>query len=365
MTYRILHLLARMDRGGAETFVMNVFREIDKQKFEFDFLLNSPQGDYVEEIKQLGGRIYSIAPRSQGLVKYCRALSLFFAEHHDEYQAVHMHTSSLSSLEFLYYSRRYGIPVRIIHSHSTVQNGSLHNILHWLQKPVISKLATDYLACSEVAANWLYKMTGINDKAIVIRNGIDVAKFTYRDAYRAEVRKKYGILPDVKLLGHVGRFETVKNQTFLVDIFKEYHEIAPNSMLLMVGSGSHMDAVKKKVADVKLQDSVIFAGVQSEIYKFLSAFDYFVFPSLYEGLPVSLVEAQASGVLTICSDRVSQECKLTEALSFFPLDRSAKEWATYIHSIAPIPRESTIHDVIQKGYSITETTNFLTKNIYR
>lgn len=364
MAYTILHCLARMNRGGAETFIMNIFRHIDCQKYNFCFLLNEKDCDYTEEIQSMGGRIYTIPFRSSGIIQYCKSIDTFFKEHVGEFNAVHIHTSSLSSLEILYFAKKYGIRKRIIHSHNTVQAGLIHNILHWLNKPWLHFLATDYLACSKVAANWLYRFSGVLKKAIIINNGIDLKLFEFNEDYRKEIRHKYDIAPDEIVIGHVGRFDVVKNHTFLIDIYESYLKLNPNSKLVCVGVGNMIECINEKVHQKGLVDKVIFAGLQKDIYKYLSAFDYFVFPSLYEGLPVALVEAQASGLMTICSDKVSSEVRLSEYLSQYELSRSADEWAKYINEIKVLDRIQWVYQLEEYGYDINRTVKFLTDRIY-
>ena len=362
--YTVLHCLARMNRGGAETLIMNIFRHIDRSKYNFCFLLNEKKCDYAEEIEKLGGKIFIIPTRSEGIVKYCQALDKFFREHAGEFDAVHMHTSSLSSLEFLYYAKKHGVKKRVIHSHNTVQAGLVHNILHWINKPYLRFLATDYLSCSQVASDWLYKYTGVYQKSIVVNNGIDLRQFEFNEKYRKEIRDKHGIELDDIVIGHVGRFDIVKNHTFLIDIFEDFLHIRPHAKLLCVGVGCKLEEEKKKVADKGLSSSVVFAGLQTEIYKYLSAFDYFVFPSLYEGLPVALVEAQASGVMTICSDKVSPEAKLSEYLSQYELSKTSFDWAQYISDIEVLDRKKFVRQLEEVGYNINKTIDYLTDNIY-
>lgn len=364
MKYTVLHSLGRMNRGGAETLIMNIYRHIDHQKYSFCFLLNDADCDYADEIRQLGGTIYTIAPRSNGVISYCKSLYLFFREHDGEFNAVHMHTSSLSSMEVLFFAKLFKIKKRVIHSHSTVQEGLIHSILHWLNKPWVRVLATDYLSCSQVASDWLYKYTGVLNKSIVIKNGIDLDQFKYNESFREEIREQYNIADSAIVIGHVGRFDLVKNHSFLVDVFYNYHILCPNSVLICVGVGNTFNDISILVREKGIHESVIFAGLQSEVYKFLSAFDFFVFPSLYEGLPVSLVEAQASGVMTICSDKVSKEACLSDYISQFELSKSAKEWAKYISSISPLNRSDFVKQVEEKGYSIIETVRFLANEIY-
>lgn len=364
MKYRVLHCLAHMNRGGAETLIMNIFRHIDRSEYSFSFLLAEGECDYKAEIEELGGTIYVVPGRSAGIVQYCRNLNDFFKEHRDEFDAVHYHTSSLSSLEVLYYARRHGIRKRIIHSHNTVQKGLLHNVLHWVQKPYLKLCATDYLACSQVAAKWLYEFTGALSESVVINNGIDLSQFRFDPDNRRAVREKYNIPASSLVVGHVGRFDTVKNHVFLLDVFNDFRRLHPDSYLICVGVGELMDAVRSKVHDLGLQDKVILAGLQKDVYKYLSSFDYLVFPSLYEGLPVALVESQASGVMTVCSDKVSPEAKLTEYLSYFELEKSPKEWAEYLNDTELLDRHEYTCGLTEKGYDIVHTVNYLTTEVY-
>lgn len=364
MAYTVLHSLAKMNRGGAETLIMNIYRHIDRTKFNFKFLLNANECDYADEIIRLGGEIYTIPARSSGVRNYCESLDKFFAAHKGEFDAVHLHTSSLSSLEILYFAKKHGINKRIIHSHNTVQVGILHNILHWLNKPILRFLATDYLACSQVASKWLYEFTGVLNKSVVINNGIDIKQFEYNDAYRNEIRTKYGIPLNDIVIGHVGRFDDVKNHSFLIDIYESIHNSVPNSKLVCVGTGNRLEEITKTVSKKNLSESVILTGVQPEVYKYLSAFDYFVFPSLYEGLPVALVEAQAAGLMTIASDKVSSEANLSKYFSQYSLNNSASEWASFILSQNILDRKQWVYQLEDAGYNITKTVNYLTENIY-
>lgn len=363
MPYTVLHCLASMNRGGAETLIMNIFRHIDRSNYKFSFLLNSNENSYADEIKKYGGHIYIIPSRSSGFRQYCHALDTFFEEHKDDFDAIHMHTSSLSSLEPLYFAKKHGIRKRIIHSHNTYQDGFIHKVLHWFNKPFIKSLGTDFLSCSKVASDWLYKYTGVYNKSKVIRNGIDLTQFSYNEQYRAEIREQYGIASDDIVIGHVGRFDTVKNHRFLIEIFEMFSHIKPNAKLLCVGIGEKLEEIKKLVKERRI-NNVLFAGLQTEVYKFLSAFDYFVYPSLYEGLPVSLVEAQASGVITICSDMVSSEVVLSNYISQIGINRNASEWAQYISELKIIDRRIFVNQLEESGYDIIQSINYLTNYIY-
>ncbi len=365
MPYRVLHCLSSMNRGGAETFIMNVLRGIDRTKYRFFFVLNSDKGAYIDEIRSLGGVIYVIPSRSSGFMKYISNLDSFFKEHKGEFDAVHFHTSSLSSLEVLYYAKKHGVRNRIIHSHNTAQKGIVHNVLHWVNKPLCRVLANKYLACSKVAADWLYKYTNVHNKCVIINNGIDVELFKYKQENRFEIRNIHNIPSNSTIIGHVGRFDEVKNHIFLIKIFREFLNIQPDAYLVLVGIGPLKERCEKEAEILKIDNRIKFVGLQQEINKYLSAFDYFVFPSLYEGLPVALVEAQASGVTIICSDKVSSEAKLSDSLLFFPLKASEKEWAEYVNSLDFIDREIPPTQVIEKKYDRKSTIMYLTSYIYK
>lgn len=364
MEYRVLHCLHSMNRGGAETFIMNVFRTINKNEYMFDFLLGREDGAYVEEIRNLGGSIYTVCSRSAGYFKYLKALNTFFKTNQGKYQAIHVHTSSLSSLEVFYFAKKFGIKTRIIHSHSTVQTGWVHNILHWLHKPILGFLANKYLACSLVAKDWLYKHTGVYDKSVVVKNGIDIDKFSYNVNNRDEIRREFHIDNRCKVIGHIGRFDVVKNHTFLLDIFKELQGIDYNTVLMLVGDGPLRKSIEQKSVELGLNTKVVFTGVRSDINKIVSAIDVLVFPSLYEGLPVSLVEAQAGGLTIVCSDRVSKEVKLSEAVSFLSLDKPASFWADYINKLQIEDKNRVRESVVRNGYSINNTVDYLVNNVY-
>lgn len=364
MAYRILHCLSSMNRGGAETFVMNLYREIDKSKYSFDFLLNTSDGAYVDEIKKLGGNIYIYPHRNNGYIKYCISLYSFFRKEGKKYDAVHMHTSSLSAIEVLLFAKLFHVKTRIIHSHSTVQEGRIHQILHRLNRPLVSIAANKYLACSKVAGDWLFAHTPAINKYIIVNNGIDVKRFSYNSEYRNEIRNLYGIESNDTIIGHVGRFDEVKNHSFLIDVFLEYHKINPHSTLVLVGDGQLKKACVEKCENLGLSNYVVFAGVQQEVYKYLSAYDYFLFPSLYEGLPVSLVEAQASGLTVICSDQVSYESKLTDSVFFYPLSLEPRIWAENISRLSLNNRADYGQIIENKGYSVKRTIQVLEENVY-
>lgn len=364
--YRILHNLHSLNRGGAETFIMNVLRHIDRDRFQFDFLLHRPGGDYEDEVRRLGCNIYYVPSRSDGFFSFRKNLDRFFDSHPGEWDAVHAHVSSLTSIEVLQSARRAGIGRRIIHSHSTNQPGLIHSLLHRLNKFAVARAATDFLACSDVAARWLYKGTPVASRAVVLKNGVDTRLFAFDGVARQEVRREFGIPDDAVVLGHVGSLIAVKNHSFLLDVFAAYRRRHPASRLLIVGRGNLRDELEQKARQLAIDSDVIFAGTRPDINRCVLAMDIMVFPSLYEGLPVALVEAQAAGLPVLASDRVSAEAAITPRLRFRSLDIVPDVWASDIEAmLADSPRSADQSEIIAAGYDIMSTVSYLCKNIYR
>ena len=357
--------MAGLNRGGLETFVMNVYRNIDRTKVQFDFLSHTPNGDYAQEVQSMGGRVYGIKPRNVGFFAYYKSLDKFFKEHAHEYQAIHLHTSSLSMASCLFYAKKYGIKVRIIHAHSSSISGSkLNYILHFLTKPFVRFLATDYLGCSDKGLDWLYKNTGIRHKAIMINNGIDTNLFRFSPTKRERVRNTLKIGENTIVIGHVGRFFWVKNHKFLVNIFNVYHLKNKDSKLLLIGTGELEEEIRKQVKELRINDDVLFLGLRSDIPDLLQAMDIFIMPSFFEGLPVSLVEAQTSGLPILATDIISKDAQIIDYFYTLSLSHSAEDWANKIHKIVnSYQRKDTSEATKRKGFDVKTTVSFLI-NIY-
>lgn len=360
---RVLHVFAKLTRGGIETFVMNVYRGINRNKIQFDFVVSYLDGEYEDEVKSLGGRVYYIPPRNQGLRTYWKNWDAFMQEHAKEYVAIHQHAPTLTSLEPLYYAKKHGITRRIIHAHSSSVSGSkFHYLTHAIGKLFVKRLATHYLSCSDKAAHWLYDYTGIADNQIIqLRNGIDLSPFEYQEDVRKQVREELGIL-DQLVLGHVGRFVHVKNHPFLIDVVYELKKQIPNVILLLIGDGTDLEAIKQKVSKLDLAGNVLFLGSRPDVHRLLQAMDVFLLPSLFEGLPVTLIESQAAGLLTIVSDTVSREAKQTDLVHFFPLRDGAQAWADSIRSLAQNQSRRDMRDEMTRaGYDVNNVIEQLNK----
>lgn len=332
---RVLQIMGGLNRGGLESFVMNIYRVIDRNEVQFDFLLTQISGgEYVNEAKSLGANVYSVPPRNKGVKKHLQSLDIFFREHH-EYIAVHEHISSLTSISPAFYAKKYGIPVRILHAHSSSVQKSLrfhyvHVFLHYYNKCKVRRLGTHFFGCSDKALDWMYCYTGVRSRARMLNNGIECEAYRFCDAVRSEVRKVFNLSDDDFVIGHVGRFIPLKNQSFLIDILCEMKKTNPNAKLLMVGDGETKESIKKKTIELHVENDVIFTGVRGDVNRIMQAMDVFVMPSWFEGLPVSLVEAQASGLPIVASDTISSDSDLSGTILFKSIQEPAIHWAKEI-----------------------------------
>lgn len=351
---RVLQIVTYMGRGGLETMLMNYYRHMDRSKIQFDFLVHRDfEADYDKEIQSLGGRIYHISRLIPWSKSYRMELKHFFGEH-PEYKIVHVHQDCLSAVA-LQCAEECGVPVRIAHSHTSCQDKNLKYLIkrHYMKK--IPDYATDFFACSKMAGDWMFGGHPFR----IFYNAVDVDEYVYSPAVANTIRKKFN-LDGCFVIGHVGRFSPEKNHIFLIEIFSECVKINSNVRLLLVGDGIEKKQIQEKICNLKLHDKVIFTGIRSDVNELLQAMDVFVFPSLYEGLPVTLVEAQASGLPCIISDRISKECIVTNGLvTSKQLDESPAEWAKCILQQIRKPRESHIEDIKAAGYDICFAAKWL------
>lgn len=302
----VAQIMGKWVGGGVESVIMNYYRHLDHSKVQFDFICDEDSTRIpYDEIKKLGGRVF-LVPKYQNLPKYLKALEKLFKE--NQYRIVHSNINTLSVFP-LYAAKKAGVPIRISHSHSTSNPKEWkRNLIKNILRPFSKRYATDYFACSELAGRYLFGNKSFDQgKVKIIHNAIDIDKFKFDEVARKKLRKEFGIKDSTIVVGHVGRFVQQKNHTFLVDVFKGYHKKNPDSKLLLVGSGPLEDEIKKKVERLDLKDSVLFLGQRDDINKLYSVMDVFCLPSLYEGLPVVGVEAQAAGLPTIFSNRISKE----------------------------------------------------------
>ncbi|MGI6537820.1 MAG: glycosyltransferase family 1 protein [Caldicoprobacterales bacterium] len=360
---RVLHVLHSMHRGGIQAFLMNLYEHINRNKVQFDFLLHTDEEcPYNEEIRRKGGKIFSVPARSQGVLANRKALNSFLQNH--EYKIVHQHVSSLSYIEPLKIAKHYNVPVRIVHSHNIRQGGSFfHKYLHYLNQPFIKSYATDFFACSELAAKWLYSRRQYHaGEYKIINNGIEAEKFKFNENTRLLKRTELGIKDSAFVLGHIGRFAHQKNHEFLIEIFKKTYEKERESVLVLVGDGELRGQIEQKVNNMGLEDRVIFTGIRSDIPDLLQAMDTFVFPSKFEGLGIVLIEAQAAGLPCYTSNKVvPKEVDITGMVKFIDLEDNPNVWAQEILKGRDYKRKSNINKIVNAKYDIAQIAAELEK----
>lgn len=355
---RILHVVVNMNRGGAETLLMNLYQNIDRSKIQFDFL-TCKEGVFDQEIMELGGRVYRIPYVSDvGHFKYVKCLEEFFKSH-PTYKIVHSHLDKMSGL-VLKAAKKAGIPVRISHSHNTnSEGGTAAKLYKWYMGQFISSHATNYFACSSMAANWLFAKKASSTS--ILKNGIDINQFSYSPKIRGMVRDEFNLSPNTIVFGHVGRFAHQKNHEFLIGIFAHFCKYEENSVLILVGDGPLRKEIEKMILDLNIVEKVKLLGIRNDIPRLLQAFDFFLFPSLHEGLPVSLIEAQGAGLPCLISDHISREVDMGMGLvDFLPLNKK-RVWVDHIKNrlSSKNQRDVDLNPLKQKGYYIKEAANQL------
>lgn len=361
---RVLQVFAKMNRGGAETMIMNLYRHIDRTKIQFDFIVHTEEKcDFDNEIISLGGKIYRF-PQYKGInhFQYKKKWINFFSEN-QEYKIVHGHVRSTGSI-YLKIAKKFGNKT-IVHSHSTSSGRGLKSIIKNILQYPIRYIPDYYFACSRQAGEWLFgKKVCNSNKFFIMNNAIDVNKYAFNEKIRTIKRKELDVDQNF-VIGHVGRFEAMKNHIFLIEIFKKFHQQNSNSILLLIGDGDMRRLIEKKVTEYGLNKHVIFTGVRSDVPDLLQAIDVFVFPSLYEGLGISVIEAQATGMYCIVSEKIPSEAYVTRLVKTLSLRKTAELWADEIFNLSEcIERKDMSETITNAGYNITTVKNWI-ENFYK
>lgn len=362
---RILNLFTIMNRGGAETMVMNYYRKIDKTKVQFDFMVHRQErGAYDDEIEAMGGRIFRMCPiYPQNIFRYKRLLREFF-DTHPEYRILHSHMSELGYFAFKE-AIRHRVPIRICHAHSS-PNFSIET---WKEKLKvlprellarrIRRLTTDFFVCSQKAGNWLFGVENAN-RFVMMNNAVDTERFKYR--YDLALKKKKDMGWGNKIVvGHVGRLIVPKNHIFLLNLFMQFHKVVSNSILVLVGDGNQRKTLMEKAQQLGIEDCVYFLLTRTDTDELYNAFDIFVFPSLYEGLPVSLIEAQSAGLPCIISNTISSQAKLLDSCKILSLSAEYNVWVEAMIIALKEKRKDTSSEIKQAGFDITTNAEWLTQ----
>lgn len=370
---RVLHVLGGLALGGAESRIMDLYRCMDREKVQFDFLVHQKTGKegcgripefYDGEIKALGGRVYFL-PKFKGYnyFQYRRAVRKFFEGRHG-FAVVQGHMTSTASI-YLPEARRAGVPVLCAHARSAGVDRGLKGYMTRLLRIPLMKRADYCFACSVEAGEAVFGAKWQDSpKAYVIPNAIDAEKFRYSEAARDRIRGELGI-GDCYAVGHVGRFHYAKNHEFLLEIFAALHRKlsagGKRCVLLLLGEGGGMEAVKEQAKSLGIAGDVFFLGNKKKVEEYYQAFDFFLFPSRFEGLPGTVVEAQAAGLRCLISDRITPEVGVSELVKFESIDKPADLWAEYVEGRLSYRREDRCGVIKEAGFDVREQAKRLEK----
>lgn len=349
----VLHSVSNMDRAGLETMLMNYYRHIDREQIQFDFLANKPKpGAYEDEVREMGGRIF-VSPgfNPVKLPKY-RAFMKDLFQKHPEIQIVHAHNGALAYYA-LREAQRNQIPYRIAHSHNSKINWDLKWPIKQYCRAHMKKAATNFWGCGELAVEFYFgKQIAQNKQYTLIRNAIEEERFVFQPEVRERLRREYQV-GDKFVIGHVGRFMYQKNHTFLIDIFEQVYRRNKNAVLFLIGEGELEENIREKIMQKGLSEAVVFTGSIPNVNEMYQMMDVFILPSLYEGLPVVGVEAQASGVPCVFSNTITEEVRITDVTEFISLSNSPEQWAeVLLKYCVGFQRKDMTSEIVKAGYSI-------------
>lgn len=360
---RVLQVLTIMNHGGAENMIMNYYRHVDRTKIQFDFLLHRKEkGTFDDEIKSLGGKIYYMENLSiKKISAYIKSLDTFFKKHH-EFKIVHSHLNAYSVF-VLRAAKKNRVPIRIAHSHTSLYNinlnpfskerNSLNFIVKFLSQNILKHKITTYsncyFSCGEKAGNWLFGKKNAS-KVKIINNAINSDAFIYDKDKSLEIKKQLQV-EGTLVIGHIGNFVPEKNHLFLLKVYQELKKMDANTSLVLVGD-LRINELEKLIDKKNISDDIKVLGTRNDIPEILQSIDIFLFPSINEGLPVTLIEAQAAGIKTIASEEITKEVKITHLIDYISLHQPPKFWAEQILNSYPYERVNTKDQIISGGYDI-------------
>lgn len=361
---RILYFMDGIgNAGGIQEMAIKWMENIDHKKFQIDILSynTGKQDNYADRVRALGGEVYIIDTymRKGKLIDSLKQTNDFFRTH--SYDILHAHSSS-KAVFILWFARKYGIKTRILHSHCTqfVVRGKKALMFANLLKLPTKLLTTDFFACSPEAGEFLFgKKATTKNKVIIAHNGIDISKYIQNDSIRCEMRKQLGIENNF-VIGNVGRFRSQKNHEFLIDIFKEITMLDSTAVLVCVGNGELEELIREKAISYGIVDKILFLGFRNDVNDLMQSFDLLLMPSLFEGLPVTGVEAQAVGVPALFADTITKDAAILPESTYLSLTDSPKVWAEHAVSYKNISHNPEPYKWIKdRGYDIEIETDKL------
>ncbi|MBR5451681.1 MAG: glycosyltransferase family 1 protein [Clostridia bacterium] len=354
-----------MNSGGAETFLMKLYRTLDRTKYQMDFCVNLREENFYEkEISNLGGKIYCIPPKSAGVKEWKEKLTDIIKT--NRYDYVLRITSNAAGFMDLMVAKKAGAKITSARSsNSSDGTGIKAKLIHRLSRVLYGKYVDVKFAPSDLAAEYTFGKNSLEKgRATILHNAVDLDTYKFYPQEREALRKEFG-LEGKLVVGHIGRFMTQKNHKFLLEVFSEIKKMHSDAVLLLVGGNGNLEGeIKQRVVDMKLQDDVVFAGVRSDVPQLLSVMDVFVMPSFYEGMPNTVIEAQSTGLSCVIADTITKQANITGLVEYLSLDESAEYWAQKSLEAAKKERKETKQDFINAKYDIESVTKEFVRLVF-
>lgn len=362
---RVLCIVSVMNAGGAETFLMKIYRNLDRSKYQMDFCVNKKEkGFYDDEIKKMGGKIYIIPCKSENIKEFRKGLSNIISQ--NKYVYVLRITSNAMGFYDLKIAKDNGAEKCIARSsNSSDGKGIKVRLAHMFGRLLYSRYVDVKIAPSDLAAQYTFgKKEYKKGNVSILHNAVDLDQYCYSVLGREKIRKEFNIETNTLVVGHIGRFSKQKNHMFLLEIFRKIHDIYPNARLMLVGKGELQKEVEARAEILGLRKSVIFTGVRSDIANLLSAMDVFVFPSLYEGMPNTVIEAQATGLPCVIADTITREANITGLVHYESLTKTSDKWADIAIKCSRKKRKNVREEFVKNGYDINSVVREFEKLIF-
>jgi glycosyltransferase involved in cell wall biosynthesis len=352
---RILHIELSSNKGGIESFLLNLSHYINKEKFKFDFITPYPLQKFENQFIEDGGNVLKVHDFSNPF-KYIRDINKVIKN--GRYDVVHIHKNSLINLFPILIAKKNGVKKVVVHSHNTRPAGGKLLFIHYFNRLMLKNKLDYMVACSKEAGVWMFGEKNMrNRKVQIVPNGINTEEFKFNKQVRNEIRLKYKIGKDVILYGCVARFRKQKNHVFLIDVFRSLLNKNNNLKLMLIGNGELIGEIKDKVKSMGIEKNVIFIENVSNVSKLIQAFDAFLMPSLYEGFPIAGVEAQAAGLPIFVSNTVTQDLALTKSIKYLPLEKDA--WVRELLKFQPYRNLNAVGQIREKNFDFVNTANIV------
>lgn len=349
---RVLCVVSSLNAGGAETFLMKVFRTIDRTKYMFDFVV-SADGIYEEEVLALGGKIYKVSLRTKNPFKVFDEIRTIVKTNQYKYFFKLADTPLAGFIDVLAAKLGGAKWISVRSCNADTNSSALKETINKFLRPAFNALTNCKIAPSDLAAIYTFGLKQvINGDVNFVNNGVDLNFFKYDEANRKEIRDEFHIPEDAILVGHVGRFTNQKNHEFLLKIFEEIHTKNKKTYLLLVGTGELQEQIQDIVNHSNYKDFVNFAGIRRDVPKIYSAFDIFVLPSFFEGMPNVVIEGQATGLPCLIADTITKEANITGLVHYLSLDATEKEWAKTALNLCISNRTDTKEKFVAAKYDI-------------